>query len=154
MGFYNVDGHGVSSGVSVSEKGMPSSPFPSPVQTHEQRQPTEALNGTATKIDATEGSVGSSSNTVADSAGGVEEHAGRSNHINDKNCLFDSKERERSYIYVPGLSVMGKVGEIKHCVLGQLCDVGPVLVVEDRSVLDAGEGLGLVNGPSQLQIEN
>ncbi|GAB4828117.1 hypothetical protein Ancab_035032, partial [Ancistrocladus abbreviatus] len=170
MSFYNVDGHGVSSEVSVSEKGRPSSPLSSSVQTHgkdsqlqsctpapissEQRWSTEAMNGTATKIDATEGSVGSSSKAVVESARGVEEHAGRSNHINEKNCLFDGKEREGSYNSVPRLSVMGKVGEIKHCVLGQMSDVGLVFVVEDRSVLDAGEGLGLVNGPSQPQIKN
>ncbi|GAB4849077.1 hypothetical protein Ancab_003890, partial [Ancistrocladus abbreviatus] len=69
MAIYNVDRHGVSSSVSVSEKGMPSSPFTSSVQAHsdvsklqsitpapissEQRRPIGDLNAEATKIDAT-----------------------------------------------------------------------------------------------------
>ncbi|GAB4825775.1 hypothetical protein Ancab_008651 [Ancistrocladus abbreviatus] len=58
------------------------------------------------------------------------------------------------YTGILGLSGLGQGGEIEQCVLGQMCVDGPVCVVEDSSVLDAGEGLGLVNGPSQLQIEN
>ncbi|GAB4831246.1 hypothetical protein Ancab_005259 [Ancistrocladus abbreviatus] len=121
---YNVDGHGISSGVSGSERGVPSSPSASPAQTHgdvskiqtitpapissKQRQLTEDLNGEATKIEATEGSVGSSSKAIAERAGGDEECAGRSNHINDKNCLFDDKAGVGSYLTNHGLNVTGK----------------------------------------------
>ncbi|GAB4828791.1 hypothetical protein Ancab_018452 [Ancistrocladus abbreviatus] len=155
MAFYNVDEHGVSSGVSVNEKGMPSSPFPSPVQTHgrvgqlqscslvpiisEQRQPTKALNGTSMRIDAADGLVGSSSKADTVSTGGVEEHAGRSNHINDKNCLGGCKKRDGSFFSVPGLSGLGQIGEVDHCVLGQRCVEGPMFMMEENRAFATSE---------------
>ncbi|GAB4858140.1 hypothetical protein Ancab_009440 [Ancistrocladus abbreviatus] len=162
MAFYNGVEHGASSGRSVSEKGMPASPSSPPVQTHgrdgkdqecssapissEHRQPTEALNGTTMRLDATDRSVGSSSKAVT-VASRAEEYAGRSNHINEKICLCDGKNREGSILSGAGLHGMGLGGEGTY--LGQMGCHGLAGMLEETRDLGIGEGVGLDIVPSQ-----
>ncbi|GAB4845117.1 hypothetical protein Ancab_038521 [Ancistrocladus abbreviatus] len=169
MEVYNVVGHGISSGVAVSERGRPSSPSASPVQTHDdgskiqsftpasissdRKRLTEDLNGKAMQLEAIEGSVGSLSKAIAVCAGEDEERARRSNLINDKICLFDGKTRVGSYLADLRLSVSGKGGEIQQNDLSRRSNGGPMLVLDGRSELEAEEDLGFVVGPSELQEE-
>ncbi|GAB4829336.1 hypothetical protein Ancab_019005 [Ancistrocladus abbreviatus] len=169
MEVYNVVGHGISSRVVVSERGRPSSPSASPVQTHDdgskiqsftpapissyRRRLTEDLNGEARQLEAIEGSVGSLSKAIAVCAGEDEERAGRSYLINDKICPFDGKTGVGSYLADLGLSVSGKGGEIQQNDLGRRSDGGPMLVLDGRSELEAEEDLGFVAGPFELQEE-
>ncbi|GAB4829366.1 hypothetical protein Ancab_019037 [Ancistrocladus abbreviatus] len=112
----------------------------------EHRQPIEALNGTAMRLDATDRSVGSSSK-AATVASGAEQYGGRSNHINEIICLCDGKNRGGGILSGPGLSGMGLGGEGTY--LGQMGGHGPAGMLEETRELGIGEGVGLDTGPFQ-----
>ncbi|GAB4849910.1 hypothetical protein Ancab_004710 [Ancistrocladus abbreviatus] len=168
MAIYNVNGHGISFGVSASDKGLPSSPYASPVQAHsaiselksitsapissEQRRLVGDLNIEARKLAATDRSVGSLSKAITDCAVGDEERARRLNHINDKSSLFARYVGGGSFLKNPGLRVMEKEGEIKKCFLGRTSAGGPETMFEDRGELGAGEELGPGFGPTELHV--
>ncbi|GAB4836498.1 hypothetical protein Ancab_001410 [Ancistrocladus abbreviatus] len=176
MQVYNVVERGINSGVAVSDRGIPRS---SPVRIHdygskiqsctpalislEQKRMTEDLNEEAMQLedpnreamqlDGTEGSVGSLSKAIAGCAGGDEECAERSNHINDKICLFHCKTRGGNYLADLGLSVSRKGGERQNFELVRGSADGSMLVVNESRELEAEDALGFVAGPSVLKEE-